>query len=132
MFKRQPFKSKPKLTVKNNKISTVVSHKELEQTIYQYLDWMQIEYTPTDASRTFGPDGSVRKSKVKKGWPDITCCLDGGKMFCIEVKTEKDDLRDEQVKVISNLLAKGALVVVARSVEDVAKAYRDYINSLQE
>jgi hypothetical protein len=56
------------------------------------------------------------------GWPDITGVLPGGQMIAVEVKTPNDRLSDEQRHLLKQMRARGAIVVVASSVDDVLAA----------
>ena len=135
-MQRKVFNSKKQTKIKTisaNDYQKTATHKQLEEAIEQYMDWMQIEGTHTDASRAWGKDGQPRPGKVKEGWPDRTYLLKPyGKMFCIEIKTENDELKPKQIEVISSIIDSGGIVVVARSVEDVKKALVAYMNSIKE
>ena len=125
--------NKKQKTISASDYQKTASHKELEDAIKDYMDWMNIEGTHTNADRVWGKDGQPRPSKVKEGWPDRTYVLKPyGKMFCIEIKSGKDELSPEQIKVISSIIASGGIVVVARSVEDVKEALVNYMNSIKE
>jgi len=92
---------------------------QLQAGICELLDLLGVLYTVTDAARSWGRDGSVRPSKVAKGWPDLTGCLPGGLLFAIECKGPKGRLKPEQVTTIKALEAEGARVLVAFSLEQV-------------
>lgn len=94
------------------------SHAELQGAIEELLGYLQLPFSPTDASRTYGPDGRPRASKVATGWPDITGCLPSGRLFAIEVKGPRDRIRPAQAATLERLQASGAAVLVAKSVED--------------
>ena len=135
-FKKQNIRgkasNKKQAHISTEEYQKSATHKQIEAGIEEYMNWMQVEGTHTDASMPFGKDGQPRPGKVKVGWPDRTYVLKPhGKMFCIEIKTEIDKLSDEQVTVISSIIASGGIVVVARSVEDVKQAYVAYMNSIK-
>lgn len=106
------------------------THKQLVKAILEYLAWMGITASETDSSRTYDKTGKITKGKVSTiGWPDISACLppryshlspSGGRFWAIEVKTDLDYLKPDQMKVLTDLLNCGALVSVPRSVDDVA------------
>lgn len=90
------------------------------------LVWCKIEHTVTDASRTWGIDGRVRKSKfaVAKDWPDITGCMPDGRFLAIETKTKRGRLSVGQADLLARLRRCGAVVIVPRSLEDAAQALK--------
>lgn len=55
----------------------------------------------------------------QKGVPDIIGVLPGGRALFIEVKTKSGTVRKEQAEFIAGLERAGALVFVARSIDDV-------------
>lgn len=57
----------------------------------------------------------------RKGVPDITAVLDDGRMLLIEVKSAKGRVSPEQKAFHEKARIMGALVIVARSVDDVKK-----------
>lgn len=57
----------------------------------------------------------------QKGVPDILGVLPGGKSLMIEVKTRKGVVSEEQKAFIENAKKLGALVFIARSMDDVIK-----------
>ena len=97
------------------------THEELVENILTLLAGYGIPASETDASRAFGRDGKPRKSKVKPGWPDISGTLPGGRSLYVEAKVGRDKLRPEQVRMLMKLHCAGALVIVARSVDDVQR-----------
>jgi hypothetical protein len=95
---------------------------DIQRGICQYLDLRRIPFSITDASRTFGTDGKPRRGKVRKSWPDISGCLPGGRMLAVEVKTATGGFQPGQEEMLERLRRQGALVIVARSIDDVKRA----------
>lgn len=91
---------------------------QIQRSICKVLDMHGVIYSVTDASRSFTPNGEVR-AKVRKGWPDITAILSGGKALMIECKSEKGKLRPEQKIMLDRLEKQGALTLIARSGHEV-------------
>jgi len=56
------------------------------------------------------------------GWPDIIGCLPGGRFLAVECKAASEKPSAVQVERLGQLAAAGALVVVARGIEDVERA----------
>lgn len=57
------------------------------------------------------------------GFPDICGVFADGRMFVIEVKSARGQLREDQEKWIDRLSARNVLTVVARSIADVERAF---------
>ena len=66
-------------------------------------------------------DGRVFDTGLPKGFPDLFGFRPDGRIFFIEVKNETGKLRPEQEKFIEQMKKRGALVGVARSVEDAMR-----------
>ena len=94
------------------------TERQIQNSICEILDYLKLPYSITDASRVYGADGRVRRSKVATGWPDITGCLMAGRFFCIEVKRAKGKLSAEQKETLARLRECNAAVCVAYSVDD--------------
>ena len=89
--------------------------------VCDYLDAQRIPYARTDATEAFNRKGQ-RVCRVDRSWPDLTACAPscGGLMVGIEVKrAEGGRLSFEQAVKLEELHKAGALVVVARSVDEV-------------
>lgn len=63
-------------------------------------------------------DGRFFDTGLPKGFPDLFGFRPDGQIFFIEVKNEKGRVRPEQTKFMEIMKQRGALVGVARSVED--------------
>jgi hypothetical protein len=68
-----------------------------------------------------GQEGKFRPSP-NKGVADILVCTKYGSFAAIEVKSETGKLTIEQADFMKQIMLRGGLAVVARSVEDVIKA----------
>lgn len=107
----------------------------MQRSITDYLSYLGIPFSVTNADRTWGKDGRPRKSKVRLGWPDLSAVIpceikyrDGnylkyfyfGRAFFVEVKASKGGrLSPGQKAQIDHLEQTWASVLVARSVEEV-------------
>jgi Holliday junction resolvase len=59
-----------------------------------------------------------------EGTPDILGCTQDGKLLAIEVKSQTGALRTAQATTLERLRRHGAVVVVARGIEDVEEVLR--------
>ncbi|AZF91128.1 Holliday junction resolvase [Streptococcus phage CHPC951] len=66
-------------------------------------------------------DGRWFDTGAPKGFCDLFGFRQDGQIFFIEVKNEKGRLRDDQKKFMEAMKKRGALVGVARSVEDAMR-----------
>lgn len=66
-----------------------------------------------------GSKGARMKNPMA-GMPDLIGLLPGGRLFAIELKTAEGTLSPIQEKTIAELEAKGALVIIARNLDDVS------------
>src|SRR5262245_48378807 len=101
------------------------THKEIQSAVTDYLDVQRIPYTETDATESYNRHGQ-RVRRVREGWPDVTACLRGGVLGAIEVKTAKDRLRPEQARTLHDLYLQGALICIARSVDDLVEVLKTW------
>jgi len=97
----------------------VKSEREIQLDIVAYLKTLNIQHTITDS----GVNARLRRRKMRKSWPDITALLPGGRMWCIEVKTPKGKYQEGQEDQLKDLTYCGAMVTVARSLQDAIDAY---------
>lgn len=86
---------------------------ETRTDLFFWVSKTQGTYDPT--RRTFRKMGRWNR----KGVPDITAVLDDGRMLLIEVKSKTGRLSKEQKEFHKKVEELGAMVIVARSVEDV-------------
>ena len=91
----------------------------------QILDYLRLRHIP--AMQTHGihhtPSGPRVIRPYKKGTPDIIGCLPwNGRMFQVECKDADGIVSEEQEEVMREYHQAGALVIVARCVEDVVQA----------
>jgi hypothetical protein len=96
---------------------------DIERQIMDYLAWRRIPAVQTHGLH-YLPGGGVRVIRpFRKGMPDIICSLPPtGRTCFIEVKDDEGIVTKEQESVMREFYAAGALVLVARSVQDVADA----------
>ena len=95
-----------------------VSEASVQGTILGYLRARRIPHTITEAKRSFNQKGQ-QVCRIKSGWPDITACHEGF-FVAIEVKRPVGGrLRHLQALELDALWRNGALVVIARNVEEV-------------
>jgi hypothetical protein len=72
-----------------------------------------------------------RRMVYPAGWPDITAVLPvTGRAWLIECKTITGELEDSQRDLHPQLLVAGALLTIARNVEDVARVLDEHLSSL--
>lgn len=91
--------------------------RQVQQAIVDYLTVQGIPFAVTDAAEAFNRRGQ-RIRRVTPGWPDITAC--DREFLAIECKCAGGGkLSPLQAKTLNRLHQRGALVVVARSVDDV-------------
>lgn len=100
---------------------------QIQKQIVAYLTSQRIPHSVTDATEAFNRNGQ-RVRRVSRGWPDLVGCIPAvgrgngvacGAFLAIEVKSAKGKLRPDQARTLHELYRAGAIVVVARSVEDV-------------
>ena len=111
--------SVPKYLRQHRAVSSNLREEHIQQAILDLLALLEIPHSVTDASRVFGPDGRPRKSKVSKGWFDITGCMPDGRFLGIEVKTKTGSQSPEQRAVAAKIAAFGGLAVVVRSAQEM-------------
>ncbi|WP_048327831.1 VRR-NUC domain-containing protein [Streptococcus dysgalactiae] len=70
-------------------------------------------------------DGRYFDTGLPKGFSDLFGFKPNGQIFFIEVKNEMGRVRPEQKKFMEVMASRGALVGVARSVEDALKIVND-------
>lgn len=98
---------------------------QIQRTITDWLTIADIPFTVTDAAHVTIQGVTRGRSKIRTGWPDITACLPpDGTLLAIEVKSAKGKLRLDQEAVLGQLEEAGAVVVVARSLDDVVMAIK--------
>src|SRR5262245_34762475 len=97
------------------------THKQIQSAVEEYLTARGIPCSGTDGAESYNRKGQ-RVRRVQSGWPDVTACLPGGMLGAIEIKTAKDKLRPDQAATLHALYQAGALVVIARSLDDLIAA----------
>jgi hypothetical protein len=93
----------------------------LRAAVVEYLRLRGYVVSVTDAALRVCPGcGRVSGQSVDTGWPDVTACEPGtGRLVAVETKTVKGKLRPSQVRCLETLRAAGAVVCVARSLDDL-------------
>lgn len=81
-------------------------------------------FARTDASpvRVLIDGRPIFHGRVRRGWPDITAVLSGGRMWGIEVKRPGEKLNPEQEKVRAEIESAGGFYTVATSAADILAA----------
>jgi hypothetical protein len=92
---------------------------QIQKAICGYLDVCRIVYSVTDSSLYF-VDGKARRKVKADGFPDLVCCVNS-RFVGIEVKSHSGKLRPAQIEMHKRIRDAGGVVVVARSIDDVAK-----------
>lgn len=99
---------------------------QIQDAIVGYLRAQRIPHSITEAKRSYNERGQLVR-RIAPGWPDVTASLPPyGKLFALECKSAKGRLRPEQARTLHALINSGALVVIARSIEDVIEVMRTY------
>src|SRR5690349_16401504 len=92
---------------------------QLQKAIKQYLDYAApplFAFHPANGGkRNFKEAVQFKSMGVVAGVPDFVICAPEGKVYFIELKIGKNDLSDEQVKVLAKLANLGFNYSVCRS-----------------
>lgn len=101
-------------------LANAVEH-EVQSAILEYLRLKKIPHTITESKRSFNQRGQLVR-RINPGWPDITACHPvTGQLIAIECKRAiGGSLSFDQAVTLEGLFQCGALVVVARSIDEVA------------
>jgi hypothetical protein len=100
------------------------SERSIQSAIVALLRLVGLPHSVTDASLVFDDKGKVIGRAVETdGWPDVTVSLPpAGRLLGIETKSKSGKLRPSQIACHAWLRSSGAVVIVPRSVEEVAAA----------
>lgn len=100
--------------------------KDLRVAVDQLLTICRIPHSVTDAALVV-ENGKVKGRAVwTPGFPDIVSCLPPeGKFFAFELKIRDGKLRPEQIALHAEIRAAGGVVVVPRSLNEVAQGLLD-------
>lgn len=99
-------------------VDEATSEASVQAAILGYLRAHRIPHTITEAKQSFNQRGQQVR-RLSPGWPDITACVEG-RFVGIEVKRPVGGkLRYLQAVELEALINNGALVVIARRVDDV-------------
>lgn len=100
---------------------------ELHASIAQYLDTVLTdESTHTAVPAGGGGDWHGKRQKRKgyrAGWPDHQI-LSGGHLYCLEIKVGANGLSEAQREAHRAIIRAGCMVVIVRSIDDVAACLR--------
>ena len=101
----------------------VKPEKEIQAEIVAYLDGRGIAVWRFPGQAVL--KGGKRTKSHLKGFPDLFGICPGrdGKLFVIEVKTDKGKFYPEQLEWLQLLRELGCKTIVARSVQDVVEAF---------
>jgi hypothetical protein len=103
-----------------------MSEADIQVAIVAELRARGIPHSVTNAALSYNGKGQIVR-RIDPGWPDITACWHG-LLLAIECKSARGKLRPEQAQTLHRLHLDGALIVVARSVEDVLEVMNDVAN----
>jgi len=95
---------------------------DIQVGICEYLKLRAIPFCVTDAAFVVSDGKIAGRQVLVDGWPDLIAVLSGGRMLAIETKSRGGKLRPAQVKVLGNLAAAGAAVMVPQSVAEFIDA----------
>ena len=99
------------------------SEYSIQNAILETLSWLAIPFSVTNSARIWTQRGRLIASPATPGWPDISATLPpSGRSFYIECKTPKGRPTSVQVAMHKRLREAGALVIVARSPQEVLTA----------
>lgn len=98
------------------------SERSIQSGIVDLLKLIGLPHSVTDASLVFDDRGKACGRAVETdGWPDVTVSLPpSGRLLGIETKSKDGRLRPSQIACHAWLRDSGALVIVPRSIEEVA------------
>jgi hypothetical protein len=95
---------------------------DLRAAVVQWLTIKGICASITDSGLFVVEGERVGRSASVDGWPDISGCLPSGRFLGIELKSKGGKLRPAQTVILERLRASGALIVIAKSLEEVVRA----------
>lgn len=107
-----------------------LSEKQIENQILNWLEWKNIYAWKTKTTGTFDRRRGcfISTSRLyRKGVADVIGILPMGRLFAIEVKSQKGRLQENQKTFLGEIEKRGGLALVARSLEDVEKGLAEYL-----
>jgi hypothetical protein len=107
------------------RLSLPTTEKDIQNAIlkrFATVSWLRLWRINVGTYLT--PDGSRLVKTAPTGFPDLSGILPGGRALFIEVKSAKGKASDEQMAFGRMALERGAVWMVARSVEDVERVLR--------
>jgi hypothetical protein len=99
----------------------------IQKAITDFLDLRNVVYAVTNA-QTVETEGGARQLVRPAGWPDVTALMPvTGRLWAIEVKTEKGKLREAQEDMLALIEASGGLVTIARDCLPIRQILNDHL-----
>lgn len=99
----------------------------IQKKITEFLDQRNVVYAVTNAQTVETEDGK-RQLVRPAGWPDITALLPiTGRLWAIEVKSEKGKLREAQADMLALIEASGGLITTARDCLVIREILNDHL-----
>lgn len=95
---------------------------DLQKVVCQYLELRQICFWRNYIGPIIRHNGIMTKNPMA-GLPDIIGVLKNGRMFAIELKSQKGRLSEAQKKWIAMLVANNVICIVATSLNDVMSVF---------
>lgn len=114
----------------NRPISAALSEAQLQAQIASYLSVAlpsdaQFHHSPSEGKRGWRSQAALKASGFTTGWPDIEIIWQG-RVYFLELKSEKGRVSPAQAKCHSGLIAAGAPVAVARSLDEAVSQIREW------
>lgn len=103
------------------------AEREIQATLCAYLQFRGIPFTVSNADQAFNQSGQQVR-KLSPGWPDVTGCYQG-RLLALEVKSANGRLRQAQAEMLERLWEAGAIVVIARCLEDLQVALAEGVHA---
>ncbi len=94
--------------------------RDVQRAIVGYLTARGIPHSVTDATEAYNRAGKRVARVTTIGWPDVVGVWQGMAVMCECKRAAGGVLSYQQAVVLESLYRQGALIVVARSVDDVA------------
>jgi hypothetical protein len=95
--------------------------REVQKQIIIYLRRIGALVAVTDSGASHVAGGWTG-SKIPTGWPDLTCCLPGGRFCGIECKADNGKQSPFQADMQKRIEKIGGIYILARCVGDVVEA----------
>src|SRR5271165_141564 len=112
------------------KIQEEKLHPEKRKQLAEYADWQAEKDIHSDIEAwlkrneiPYIHSRMDKKSTIREGWPDFTA-MRNGKVACVELKTWKGSLSNEQHRVIHELTESSVPVLVCHSLLEATRFFR--------